>query len=343
MAKRRPRIDDIAVRAGVSKGAVSFALNGRPGVSEETRRRILEIAAELDWHPNSAARNLGRSKTDVVGLVIARPARTLSVEPFFALLTSGIQAALAQSGLGLQMQIVEDVAAEIGVHRRWWNERRVDGLILIDLQVDDARIPVLEELGVPAVVVGGPGRHGTVASVWADDRKAMTTILDHLLELGHERIAHVAGPPQFLHTQRRHEAVTAVAQRLGSATVTTVNTDFSDGEGAAATRQLLAAPVPPTAIVFDSDVMALAGLGVARELGLDVPRDLSIVAFDDSILTRLTHPSITALSRDTFDFGFQVASALIDQLDGGAPVLEREQVTPQLAVRQSTAPPARTT
>lgn len=332
MAKRRTRIDDIAIRAGVSKGAVSFALNGRPGVSEETRRRILSIADELGWHPNSAARNLGRSKTDVIGMVISRPARTLSVEPFFALLTSGIQAALSTHGYGLQMQIVDGVRAEVEVYRRWWTERRVDGLILIDLQVDDARVPVLEELGVPAVVVGGPGQHGAIPSVWVDDGKAMNVILDFLEGLGHRRIGHVAGLPEFLHTQRRHAAAAA---RPGMATLFT---DFSDSQGAAATRELLGAPEPPTAIVFDSDVMALAGLGVALELGLDVPRDVSIVAFDDSILTRLTHPAITALTRDTFDFGFRVAGALIEQLDGAEPA-DLELATPELVVRHSTAPP----
>jgi DNA-binding LacI/PurR family transcriptional regulator len=334
--KRRTRIDDIAIRAGVSKGAVSFALNGRPGVSDETRRRILRIADELGWHPNSAARNLGRSKTDVIGMVISRPARTLSVEPFFALLTSGIQAALSTHGYGLQMQIVDGVHAEVEVYRRWWTERRVDGLILIDLQVDDARVPVLEELGVPAVVVGGPGRHGSIPSVWVDDGKAMDVILDFLERLGHRRIGHVAGLPEFLHTQRRHEA--AVARPLPAPGISTVFTDFSDSQGAAATRELLAAAEPPTAIVFDSDVMALAGLGVALELGRDVPRDVSIVAFDDSILTRLTHPAITALTRDTFDFGFRVAGALIEQLDGAEPA-DLELETPELVVRQSTAPP----
>ena len=91
----RARIEDIAQRVGVSKGAVSFALNGKPGVSEATRQRVLAVAEELDWGPNSAARALSGAGTSVIGLVIARPAKTLGIEPFFAELTSGIQAALS--------------------------------------------------------------------------------------------------------------------------------------------------------------------------------------------------------------------------------------------------------
>lgn len=341
MAHRRPRIEDIAIRAGVSKGAVSFALNGRPGVSEETRKRILRVAAELDWRPNSAARSLGLARTDVAGFVISRPARTLSVEPFFALLTSGIQVGLSHAGYGLQTQIVDGTGAEIEVYRRWWNERRVDGVILVDLRLADPRIPALEELGLPAVVVGGPGQHGAIPSVWIDDHAAMCVILDHLLGLGHRSIAHVAGLPQFLHTQRRRQAVEEAAARTADATITTLTTDFSDSQGAAATRELLASAAAPTAIVFDSDVMALAGLGVALELGIDVPGALSVVAFDDSILTRLTHPSITALTRDIFDFGVQAAATLVQLLDGAGPPVERGLAVPDLAVRQSSAPPAR--
>ena len=103
----RPTIADIADKAGVSKGAVSFALNGRPGVSDATRARILQIAEQMSWRPHSAARALGASRVDSVGLVIARPARTLGVEPFFAHLLSGLQSGLSAQSISLQLLIVE--------------------------------------------------------------------------------------------------------------------------------------------------------------------------------------------------------------------------------------------
>lgn len=333
----RPTIADIASRAGVSKGAVSFALNGRPGVSEETRARILRVADEMNWRPHSVARALGGARADTVGLVIARPARTLGVEPFFGQLLSGLQARLSADSIALQLLIVEDVGAEIEVYRRWASEQRVDGLVLVDLQTRDPRLAVVEELGLPAVVVGGPAKTGSLCSVWADDRAAMMTLVDYLAALGHTRIAHVAGKPEFRHTQRRARALRDAAGRLGLAQAVSLHTDFSDTEGARTTRTLLSSKQRPTAIIYDSDLMAVAGLGVAMEMGVAVPGGLSIASFDDSVLTRLTHPAITALSRDTYAFGMRAASALLDVMaDPNAP-RDIQTDTPSLTVRESTA------
>ena len=116
--KRRVTIADIALRAGVSKGAVSYALNDRPGISEATRRRILDIADDLGWYPNSAARALSGARAGACGLVLARPARTLAFEPFFMELIAGIEAELSSRSIGLTLQVVEDVEAEMAVYRR---------------------------------------------------------------------------------------------------------------------------------------------------------------------------------------------------------------------------------
>ena len=336
----RPTIADIADKAGVSKGAVSFALNGRPGVSDATRARILQIAEQMSWRPHSAARALGASRVDSVGLVIARPARTLGVEPFFAHLLSGLQSGLSAHSISLQLLIVENTEAEIEVYKRWASEHRVDGVILVDLTVRDPRIDALRALELPAVVIGGRGGKGALASVWADDRDAMLSIVDYLAALGHRRIAHVAGTPNFQHTQRRIKAVRDAAPRLGLIDAPSLTTDFSDAEGAATTRRLLSQAVRPTAIVYDSDVMAVAGLGVATEMGVAVPSELSIVAFDESVLTRIVHPSLTCLSRDTFDLGRTVARTLLAAIADPGEARNVKTATPRLSVHESTAPPA---
>lgn len=339
---RRPTINDIAQRAGVSKGAASFALNGRPGVSEATRARVLAVAEEMNWRPHSAARALGVSRADLVGLVLARPARTFGVEPFFSQIISGLQAELSARSTGLQLLIVEDTAAEIQVYRHWSSEHRVDGIVMVDLQVHDPRITEIERLGLPCVILGGPGRHGKLSGLWADDREAMLSIVDYLAGLGHRRIAHVAGVPTLRHTQRRLRALRDAAARLDLIDATSWPTDFSDAEGAAATRRLLSGSTRPTAIVYDSDLMAVAGLAVALEMGLDVPADLSIVAFDDSVLTRLMHPSLTALTRDVFALGGRLAELLLEVIGDPSPVRNVRMPTPTLAVRESSAPPAST-
>lgn len=336
---RRPTMKDVARRAGVSESAVSFALNGRPGVSDATRARVRRVAEQLGWQPSTAARALSGEGAATVGLVLARPARTLGVESFFLQLVSGVQEVLADHRLGLLFQMAEDIDAECAVYRRWWAEHRVDGLLVVDPRADDPRPALLDELGLPAVVIGALdgdiGAHGAISNLWADDTGAMASIVGHLHGLGHRRVTHVAGLPELAHTRRRMACLRAEAERRGLPDVTSVTTDYSDAQGAAATRRLLSAARPPTAIVYDNDVMAVAGLAVAAELGVSVPAELSIVAWEDSVLCRSTHPPLTALTRDTPAFGRQ-AARLLTELLTGAPAGRVQAATPRLTAREST-------
>ena len=143
-------MSDIAQRAGVTKSAVSFALNGRPGVSPATRERILAIAEEIGFQPSSAARALNGGKAGAFGLVIDRPADTLGSESFFMRLLAGMQAELSAHHVTLLFTMAEDADAEIGLYHQWWAQRRVDGVFIVDLQVDDRRIPVIEKMRMPA-------------------------------------------------------------------------------------------------------------------------------------------------------------------------------------------------
>ncbi|MDT0322192.1 LacI family DNA-binding transcriptional regulator [Streptomyces millisiae] len=336
---KRPTMQDIARRAGVTKAAVSFALNGRPGVSEPTRRRILAIADELGWQPSSAARALSDGRAGSFGLVIDRPARTLGLEPFFMQLISGIQAELVRHTTPLLLTMAEDQAAEIALYRDWWARRLVDGVFVVDLQLGDARVPVLEELGMPAVVLGAPLGTGSLPAVWSDEAAAVATVVSHLRQLGHRRIARVAGPARLRHTWVRTTAFERATRGAGMAG-RTVETDYSGERGAAATAELLrdAAPATrPTAILYDNDVMALSGLTAARGLGLAVPADLSIVAWDDSALCELVDPPLTALSRDIRGYGAHAARRLREAA-GGAPVGDLQDAAPSLTLRRSTGP-----
>ncbi|WP_316316589.1 LacI family DNA-binding transcriptional regulator, partial [Clavibacter michiganensis] len=151
-SKRRTTIADIAARAGVSISAVSFALNDRPGVSDETRRRVRDIARELDWQPHTAARALGGARAGSICFVLNRPARTLGTESFFGDLISGIQLGLAGSHVGMNLLVARDAAEELETYRDWWRGHRVDGVIVIDPRRDDERLALLADLGMPAVV-----------------------------------------------------------------------------------------------------------------------------------------------------------------------------------------------
>jgi DNA-binding LacI/PurR family transcriptional regulator len=327
---------DIAQRAGVTKAAVSFALNGRPGVSEPTRRKILAIAEELGWQPSRAARALSDGRAGAFGLVIDRPAHTLGLEPFFMQLISGIQTELTRDTTPLLLTMAQDQQAELALYRAWWAQRQVDGVFLVDLQIDDARVPALEELGMPAVVIGAPVGTGSLPSVWSDEAAAMTTAVEHLAGLGHRGVGRVSGPAALRHTRIRQEAFEQVTARLG-VHGRTVEADYSGERGASATRALLTAGRPPTAIIYDNDVMALSGLTAARALGLSVPADLSLVAWDDSALCELVDPSLTALSRDIRAYGEHAARRLREAA-GGAAARDLQDPAPSLTLRGSTGP-----
>ncbi|SER96322.1 transcriptional regulator, LacI family [Lentzea xinjiangensis] len=321
---KRPTIKDIAAEAGVSKGAVSLALNGRSGVSESTRARVLAVASSLGYRPSVTARALSSASADAVGLVLVRPPRALGDEAFFFQLIAGMQSAMSSA---LLLQVVASRSDEIALYRRWWAEHRVDGVFLVDLLVSDPRVELMSSLGLPAVVVGGSGHHGSLASVWADDYAAMTSVVEYLKSLGHRRIARVAGLPSLLHTVRRDQAFLASA---GDGVI--VAGDYTAESGAVATRTLLGSDRPPTAIVYDNDVMAVAGAEVAAAAGVGVPAQLSIVAWDDSVLCQ--HGRLTALSRDTFAFGARAARALQAVVEGASPT-DVEDVLPELVVRRS--------
>ncbi|MCM4076747.1 LacI family DNA-binding transcriptional regulator [Paractinoplanes hotanensis] len=335
---KRPTIADIARRAGVSKGAVSYALNGQPGVSEATRQRIVAIAQEIGFNPNSAARALSGASARAVGLTLCRPARILSIEPFFMGLISGFEAELAARSYALTLQVVATPEHEVEVYRRWWGERRIDGVIVTDLRENDVRIPVLQQLQLPAVVIGGPGDTGKIAQVWSDDAGAITEAVRYLVALGHRRIARVGGLPDLLHTRTRTRAFEEVCTSLGLNEAVTMPSDYTGEEGGRATRRLLIGADRPTAVIYDNDVMAVAGLAVAQEMGLSVPGDLSIVAWDDSPLCSLVHPPLTALSRDIAEYGAHAARELLAAIDGKQ-VSNVEAGTAHLTPRGSTAPP----
>ncbi|MFB8776195.1 LacI family DNA-binding transcriptional regulator [Streptomyces broussonetiae] len=336
----RVTIKDVAARAGVSKGAVSLAFNHKPGLSEATRDRIFRAARELGWAPNLTARSLAGSRVDVVGLAVCRPARMLGLEPFYMEFVSGVESVLIEHSCSLLLRLVNSVEEEAGLLESWWKARQIGGSILVDFRADDPRVAVAARLGLPVVAVGHPSLTGGLTSVWTDDATAVTEAVRYLTALGHRRIARVGGAAALGHTAIRTAAFDTAARELGLAGASQVATDFSGDAGARATRSLLtAAPRDrPTAIVYDNDIMAVAGLSVATEMGLRVPADVSLLAWDDSQLCRLTHPTLSAMSHDVHGFGAEVARTLFGAIMGGAhgshPV-----PTPVLTPRGSTAPP----
>ncbi|RMI37114.1 LacI family DNA-binding transcriptional regulator [Streptomyces triticirhizae] len=330
---------DVAALAGVSKSAVSKVFNNRDGISPATRERILNAAEKLGWSPSAHAMALRGERTRTVGLVIARGPDLLTADPFFAETVAGLEQELGPAGYGLRLHLIADDQTELAVYEQLVRERRVDAFLLTDHRVGDARHALLRRLGVPALLIGRPWRGEPTACVHALElEEAMGAAVTHLTELGHRRIAYVAGPEDRVHSRLRRLQIERTLADHDLRLRTVFDTELS-GEGAArVTAELMADPERrPTAILFANDAMALTGIATAQRMGLRVPEDLSVVGHDDHPLGQWLHPRLTTVTQDARQVSRAAAVRLLRLL--GEPVEnEPEPPTARLVVRESTGP-----
>lgn len=332
---KRPTITDIARAAGVSIAVVSYALNGRPGVSAATRDRVLRIADEHGWRPNAAARSL-RTSSRAVGLALVRGDSAATHPAYFMDFLAGIQDTLAERGMALVLQIVDDHESAAALYKAWWAERRFDALLVTDVQTDDPRIKTLRSLRIPAVAICHPQAARGLACVWVDEEGAYARVGEYLAGLGHRRIALVTGPANLDMSVRRSRALRTAVEAAGAQAVVAASL-ASHEAGAGATRRLLIDDHAPSAILFDTDLWAVTALDVARRLRKEVPWDLSIVSANDSAACRLATPSVTTLPHPVVALGKAAARAVLDLLDGAVNIEHQLDIGP-LTVRGTTAP-----
>jgi len=331
-------ITDVARVAGVSKAAVSFALNNRPGVADDTRRRILAVARDLGWTPSLRGRALSFSRALAVGLVIARTPETLAADPFFGYFISGIETVLSERGYALMLQVVGDEKSERESYHQLAANGRVDGVFLTDMRVDDDRLQLLDDLGLPTVVIGPAPGDRPCSAVYIDDQPGIAAVVEHLVALGHRNIAHVSGPTNLVHSVSRRTAWANALSKAGLPPGPCITADFSAQGGAIATSALLGLDDPPTAIVYANDLMAIAGMSTAISRGVEVPSQLSVTGFDDAPLSAFIQPALTTVRTDIAGWGRAAARQLLAAIDHEADC-ESNLPAPEFVVRASTAPP----
>lgn len=331
-------IRDVAARAGVSKTAVSFVLNGRPGIAEETRQRVLAAVDELGWRPSKRARALSTSRSGVVALVIARAPETLRLDPFFAAFIAGVEAELAAADRSLLLRFAPETGSDLAIYQRLVADRACDGFLLTDVRFQDERLALLSEAGLPAVAVGEQLPGVEMPFVGIDDRPGIADATRHLIAQGHTRIGHVGGLQELIHGRSRWLAWQGVMEQAGLAADLFVEADFSARGGAAGTARLLRRSKPPTAIVYANDIMALSGVSRAAALGRRIPADLSVTGFDNTELGAHINPPLTSVHVDVQAWGAAAAATLLAVVDG-QPLPQVRLPRAKLIVRASTAPP----
>ncbi len=337
MSERKPAkratIAAVAARAGVSPSAVSHVFNGRPNVSEATASRIRAAADELGWRPNYASRKVSGRGGSSLGLVIARTSDTFGRDPFLMRLIAGLTAPLAEIDWSLSLTLVTTREHEEQVYVQWWGEQRVDAFLLVDVRADDPRLPLLERLGAPAVLLGAAVSE-VVPAVTVADQSAFETVLDHLVGLGHRHIARVSSGPDLVHSRARDDRFTAAASTRG---VVTSSTSWPAEASDPVSTLLRDLPSDVTALVVDNETVAAEIVAHAPEVGVDVPGRLSVLAWEDSWVSTLVRPRLTALDAPVEESA-RTAVAMLSELVRGDVVDSRLVGERRLTVRESTGP-----
>ena len=332
---RRTTMVDVGHHAGVSMKTVSRVLNNEPNVTEDIRRRVRESAEALNYHPNVLAQALVRRRSHLIGLVYENPSPSYVVE-----LQMGVLDRLRDERYRLVVIPVSSVSEREGEVVGLLRSAALDGVVLAPPASDNPRI--LKDLAAAGIrfariaptrdIEAGP-------SNLLDDAAAAREAAEHLLDLGHREIAIIKGDPTHASSVMRMKGYDQAFAAAG-VTIRPERVEqglFTRDSGHAAALRLLRLPDPPTAILAQNDDMALGALMAAREIGVRVPQDLSIVGFDDSEVSRIAWPSITTIRQPVFEMAVAAADMVLAQLEGGD-VLRRRAHPHRLIVRESSGP-----
>jgi LacI family transcriptional regulator len=328
---------DVARRAEVDVSVVSRVVNGRSSlrIADGTRARVEAAIRELGYQPNVQARGLRLSRTWTIGFVLPD-----LMNPFYAPIVEGVEERASENGYMVVIVRELDRArrsrGELSFERLL-HERRVDGLLVASGRVDDAILRGLAAEGLPLVIVNRrvPGVAGYVI---VDDEVGAELATQHLLDLGHRSLGHVAGPDGIDNTARRREGFRRAARRVGARTAIEHGTGWDPESGYRAAGRLLDR-ASVTAVLATNIVVAAGVVGAAQERGLDVPGDLSVMGLHDFPVARYLRPALSTVTLPLEELGRVAFDVLLERL-AGAP--DREVVVdgaPQLVVRASTAPP----
>lgn len=323
-------MDDVAARAGVSRAAVSMALRNSPKVSAARRAQILQVVAELGYRPNINASRLARTRTGTIGVVFSDLHNALYAEMLDGL-ASALRGELEQLLLASGFHDPDRERAAI----EGFLSHRVDGLALLGSQLPAAEIQQLAS-EIPTVIAGR--RLDGVDGVTVDDAAGSALATEHLIALGHQRIAHIDGGAGAGAALRREQFLTTMREHRLSRRAVVASGDYTERRGHAAALELLTARRPPSAIFAANDSSALGVLSAARSLGLTLPASLSVIGFDNTTIAQSEFVGLSTIDYARPEMGEQILTLLRDRIADPSRSARAATLTPRLVARTTTTP-----
>ncbi|MCA1031018.1 LacI family DNA-binding transcriptional regulator [Bacillus timonensis] len=311
-------IKDVAKLANVAPSTVSRVIADNPRISEKTKERVREAMDKLGYHPNFIARSLASKSTQTIGLVMPSSANKVFQNPFFPEVIRGLSKGAHDKKYSLHMSTGETEEELYEGVIEMVQSRRVDGIVLLYSRFEDRIVTYLLEKKFPFVVIGKPYKHiEEITHVDNDNYRATKEVTEYLIELGHERIAFVGGNLNYVVTIDRLLGYEKAIRNAGLPYKDEYisHEEFLKEGGQEAITDLLSLDEPPTALVVADDLMALGVLNKLDEMGKVVPDDISVVSFNNVLLTEISKPPLTSVDINIFNLGHEAAKNLIEGIE----------------------------
>lgn len=325
----------VAAKAGVSVATVSRALNRPEMVHPVTREKILAIVEDLSYAPNPFAQGLSTGKTKLIALIVP----TLN-NSFFGQLADGCQSFLTPEGYNLIIYSYEEYGhKELSIIQDI-DQRRIEGLILSGSGFYlDTYQEVLKKIKIPVVLVENSPEAAEISSVYIDDVAGITMAAQYLINQGHKQIGIIAGPEKMLTTDRRVKAVKSVFKEyhINANEKYIIYGEYASLEsGADSLRKLMKGKRPPTAILAFNDILAIGALKAAIQLGLNIPRDLAVIGFDDIPMAAYYSPALSTIHSPSLELGKHAARLLLEKLHESDAPTKKVLLPVELILRETT-------